>query len=205
MIAVVADTSPLNYFIQIECHEVLRILYHRILVPDMVAKELDQRGTPEVVRAWMQQVPPWVEVRKIVGADLLLMDERAGVRIARGRGMLVTGRLGVLTLAAQRSLLDIDQAITLLEATDFRCKPELFDQGKQAGRKRSGNPRGDRAPRDYATDLILFRCEVNRPQATGLPAAFANLAVSMAHSPVCLPPYAEPVSATITRICESGI
>ena len=54
MIAVVADTSPLNYLIQIECHDVLCILYHRILVPDMVAKELDQRGTPQIVRAWMQ-------------------------------------------------------------------------------------------------------------------------------------------------------
>ena len=121
MIAVVADTSPLNYLIQIDCHKVLPILYRRILLPDVVAKELDQRGTPPVVRAWMQQVPQWVEVRKIgsrpdstlsmldpgereaiqlaeeIGADLLLMDERAGVRIARGRGMLVTGTLGVLT------------------------------------------------------------------------------------------------------------
>ena len=169
MIAVVADTSPLNYLIQIDCHKFLPILYHRILLPDVVAKELDQRGTPPVVRAWMQQVLQWVEVRKIgsrpdstlsmldpgereaiqlaeeIGADLLLMDERAGVRIARGRGMLVTGTLGVLTLAAQRCLLDIDQAITLLEATDFRCKPELFEQAKQAGRKRSGNPLEDQA------------------------------------------------------------
>ena len=169
MIAVVADTSPLNYLIQIDCHKFLPILYHRILLPDVVAKELDQRGTPPVVRAWMQQVLQWVEVRKIgsrpdstlsmldfgereaiqvaeeIGADLLLMDERAGVRIARGRGMLVTGTLGVLTLAAQRCLLDIDQAITLLEATDFRCKPELFEQAKQASRKRSGNPLEDQA------------------------------------------------------------
>ena len=148
MIAVVADTSPLNYLIQIDCHKVLPILYRRILLPDVVAKELDQRGTPPVVRAWMQQVPQWVEVRKIgsradstlsmldpgereaiqlaeeIGSDLLLMDDRAGVRIARGRGLLVTGTLGVLTLP----LLDIDHAITLLEATDFRCKPELFEQ-----------------------------------------------------------------------------
>lgn len=62
MIAVVADTSPLNYLIQIDCHKVLPILYHRILLPGAVAKELDQRGTPPFVRAWMQQVPQWVEV-----------------------------------------------------------------------------------------------------------------------------------------------
>lgn len=63
-----------------------------------------------------------------IGADLLLMDDRADVRIARGRGILVTGTLGVPTLPAQRSLLDIDHAITRLEVTDFRCKPELFEQ-----------------------------------------------------------------------------
>ena len=34
---------------------------------------------------------------------------------------------------------------------------------------------------------------------TGLPAAFASRAASTAASPVCLPPYAEPVSGTITR------
>ncbi len=40
MIAVVADTSPLNYLIQIDRHQVLPILYQRILILSAVAREL---------------------------------------------------------------------------------------------------------------------------------------------------------------------
>ena len=40
---------------------------------------------------------------------------------------------------------------------------------------------------------------------TGRPAAFARRAASIAVSPVCLPPYADPVSGTITRILYSGM
>ena len=40
---------------------------------------------------------------------------------------------------------------------------------------------------------------------TGLPAAFASRAASTASSPVCLPPYADPVSGTMTRTWSSGM
>jgi predicted nucleic acid-binding protein len=42
-------------------------------------------------------------------ADLLLMDERAGVKIAREHGLIVTGTLGVI-----------------LQNTAFRCTPDLI-------------------------------------------------------------------------------
>jgi len=57
------------------------------------------------------------------------MDERRGVRPARQK-LCVTGTLGVLIQAARRGLVDIEAAFTDLQATDFRCTPELF---KQAG------------------------------------------------------------------------
>jgi len=41
MIAVVADTSPLNYLIQIGCQEVLPTLFEKVFVPAAVAKGLD--------------------------------------------------------------------------------------------------------------------------------------------------------------------
>jgi predicted nucleic acid-binding protein len=37
---VVADTSPLNYLIQVECDTLLPRLYHRIVVPAGVLQEL---------------------------------------------------------------------------------------------------------------------------------------------------------------------
>jgi len=40
MILVVADTSPLNYLIQIGCADVLPTLYDRIMVPGAVLEEL---------------------------------------------------------------------------------------------------------------------------------------------------------------------
>ena len=53
-------------------------------------------------------------------ADLLLIDERAGFRVAQGRGLRATGTLGVLDLAAERGLIDFAEAIRQLEPTGFR-------------------------------------------------------------------------------------
>jgi len=40
VIVVVADTSPLNYLIQINCDQVLPALYERVFVPSAVVEEL---------------------------------------------------------------------------------------------------------------------------------------------------------------------
>jgi predicted nucleic acid-binding protein len=39
VIVVVADTSPLNYLVQIRCDHVLPALYERVFVPTAVAPE----------------------------------------------------------------------------------------------------------------------------------------------------------------------
>jgi predicted nucleic acid-binding protein len=70
-------------------------------------------------------------------ADLLLMDEKLGVRLARQRGFAVTGTLGILVQAARRGAVDIDEAIARLGATNFRCRPELFEKARQRARERS--------------------------------------------------------------------
>ena len=48
------------------------------------------------------------------------MDDRAGVAAARRAGLLVTGTLGVLDLAAERGLINFESAIRKLEHTNFR-------------------------------------------------------------------------------------
>ena len=99
---VVADTSPLNYLIQIGCDDLLPELYGRIVVPSAVMLELADSGAPTIVRTWMLHVPSWMDVRPIASvpdaalahldlgereaiqlaqeqhADLLLIDERKG-------------------------------------------------------------------------------------------------------------------------------
>ncbi len=62
-----------------------------------------------------------------LGADLLLMDDRKGVVVARGRGLRVTGTLGVLDIAAQRGLVDFARAVGRLRRTSFRIPEALID------------------------------------------------------------------------------
>ncbi len=59
-------------------------------------------------------------------ADLILMDDRAGVVVARARGFAVTGTLGLIDLAARRGLIDVAKAVARLQATSFRCRPDLL-------------------------------------------------------------------------------
>ena len=65
MILVVADTSPLNYLIQIHCQELLPTLYQRVFVPTAVIRELAHIRAPAMVRAWLSNVPEWLEIREV--------------------------------------------------------------------------------------------------------------------------------------------
>lgn len=63
---VVADTSPINYFVQIGCESVLPSLYQRVLIPHSVLDELGHPGAPKVVAKWLLELPRWIEVRRTV-------------------------------------------------------------------------------------------------------------------------------------------
>jgi predicted nucleic acid-binding protein len=58
---VVADTSPLNYFLQISCESLLPSLYQRVLVPPAVLEELAHPDAPKIVANWLLQLPGWIE------------------------------------------------------------------------------------------------------------------------------------------------
>jgi len=138
MRSVVADTGPLHDLVLIEEIELLPRLFSALLVPEAVRAELDHSETPPDVRCWMTAPPPWLSVRSVaqgstgkrsrapgldegetealalaelLKADLILMNDRAGVTAARAEGFKVMGRLGVLDLAASRGLADL--AVTL--------------------------------------------------------------------------------------------
>jgi predicted nucleic acid-binding protein len=139
---VIADTGPINYLVLIGEVHVLPLLFAKILLPSVVQIELSDPLAPPLVRKWIANAPPWLEIAKTpagigpagihpgeaaaidlavsLDADLLLIDDRAGVNLARQKGLRVTGTLGVLDLAAARGLLDFKQAIERLRATTFR-------------------------------------------------------------------------------------
>jgi predicted nucleic acid-binding protein len=147
---VVADTSPLNYLIQIGCDELLPRLFGRIVVPTGVIQELEQSGAPSAVRVWLARVPGWIDISAVRSlpdaelaflglgereaiqlaeeqhADLLLIDERKGRLEAKRRGLRTTGTLGVLLSAGELGLIDAEAAYRqLLLETTFRTLAAL--------------------------------------------------------------------------------
>lgn len=50
LIAVVSDTSPLNYLVLVEAVNILPWLFSEVIVPPAVISELSQPGTPDKVR-----------------------------------------------------------------------------------------------------------------------------------------------------------
>jgi len=150
---VVADTGPINYLILINAIGVLPKLFERVFVLVAVLAELSDIEAPEEVRAWIRHSPEWLEVRpnpesndsspderaldegeraaialaRSIRADLILMDDRAGVAVAQQHGLAVTGTLGVLELAARRGLVDLAAALGRLKSTNFRYPPPVID------------------------------------------------------------------------------
>ena len=141
---VVADAGPLHYLVLTGDIELLPKLFERVLVPQVVRDELANAEAPQAVRDWIARAPSWLDLRPAhpgaddvavakldegeraaiavalaVKAELVLMDDREGVGIARGRGLAVTGTLGVLDLAARRGLIDLAAAFERLKATTF--------------------------------------------------------------------------------------
>jgi len=56
------------------------------------------------------------------------MDDEEGVIAARGKGLQVTGTLGVLSRAAQRRLLDLADAFDRVKRTTFRFRQDIMDK-----------------------------------------------------------------------------
>jgi predicted nucleic acid-binding protein len=61
-----------------------------------------------------------------IGADLLLIDDRDGVRHARQRGLRVVGTLAVIDEAAARGWLALPDALARLQRTNFRASDALL-------------------------------------------------------------------------------
>jgi len=130
---------------------ILPQLYGRVLIPLAVCEELRKPETPGAVRGWVAQPPAWLEIRPVkqnpdpalqelgagereaialaeeLRATRLVMDDRAGRRIATQRHLTVIGTLGVLAEAAERGLIDFSNAITRLKQTSFYVSPEVLN------------------------------------------------------------------------------
>lgn len=148
--AVVADTTPLNYLIQIGQTDVLLLLFGEVMIPEAVLVELQHPKAPLKVSTWLQSLPNWLQIVKVVLVDdsiqlgkgeseaislaieknvpIVLMDERRGRAAAEARGLLPIGTLNILDLADERGHLDGWVALDALRQTTFRADNQLLDR-----------------------------------------------------------------------------
>jgi predicted nucleic acid-binding protein len=149
---VIADTGPVNYLLLIGHIDILPALFQRIVIPAAVRDELKSRKAPLVVQQWIGNPPSWAEVHEgplvhdpamrnleegeeaaialaiELHADLILMDDREGVRVARSKGFRVTGTLGILSMAAEHRLVNLRDAFDSIKQTSFHYQQELMDE-----------------------------------------------------------------------------
>lgn len=160
---VVADAGPPHYLILIGAIDLLRRLFGAIVIPDAVRHELTHPKAPGQVREWISAPPVWFRVADDVPtprdtggrfladgeraaialalverADVILMDDRAGVGVARARGLRAIGTLGILEMASQRRWINLAEAVARLRDTNFRAHPTLLRDMVDRAARRDG-------------------------------------------------------------------
>jgi predicted nucleic acid-binding protein len=160
---VVADSSPLIVLVGIGQIEVLPRLFGEVVIPPEVLKELALPNRSNAVREFVTGRPAWllqrapamlaaipalhagelaaISLAEELKADLLLIDEMLGRRAAADRHIPNTGKIGVLELAADRGMLDLQDAFARVKETDFWISRELLDERLRLRPVRRTTPR----------------------------------------------------------------
>ena len=162
---VVSDASPIHYLVLINAVSVLPKLFSKVIIPDhVITTELQSPRTPPLVRAWVSNLPPWVDVRKPTKPEALhlhigeehaialalefntpiLLDEKEAREVAKGKGLLVIGTVGLIERAAARNLIDLRKSLTALQKTNMRISRSLIEDAlkRQAQKKTKPAPQG---------------------------------------------------------------
>ncbi len=111
---IVSDTSPLNLLIRFGQVDVLPAIFGRVVIPGAVAAEMVHSKAPEIVRAFLADLPTWTKIQSpaapmefptldagesaaiALALELnspLMIDERDGRDIARAQGIAVIGAI----------------------------------------------------------------------------------------------------------------
>ncbi len=149
---VVSNSSPLIAFARLNELSLLSKVFEQIVIPEAVWFEVrhEQKAGgrafanaswlevqpvrhPQRIAALQQMGLDWGEAEAIAlaierQADLLLIDERRGRRIAMQHGLKITGALGVLLIAKQKGLVSEIRPLLIRLRDDavFRVSESLY-------------------------------------------------------------------------------
>lgn len=153
---VVSDTTPMVSLMKASRLELLATLFHEVLIPEAVFSELtanprfqaeaDQiRKAPYIKVVSVSEQKAVDVLRRSSGldlgeseaivfaddqkADVLLMDEAKGRKVAKAMGLYIMGTVGVLLFAFEKNVLtdsEVKKAFEQLQQADRRIGDELI-------------------------------------------------------------------------------
>jgi hypothetical protein len=145
-VPVVSNSSPLIALARIERLDLVPAILESVLIPPAVAREI--RPSIPVLPDWLQVRAPTTSPSVLtsrgrlgdgereaialaleIGADAILVDERAARRVAEAAGLNVIGTLGLL-LEAKRAehIGTVRVELDKLLETSFFLSKQLYDQ-----------------------------------------------------------------------------
>ena len=153
---VVSDTTPLISLMKASRLELLATLFHEVLIPEAVFSELTANPRSQAEADQIRKAP-YIKVvsvseqkavdvlRRSSGldlgeseaiffaddqkADVLLMDEAKGRKVAKAMGLYIMGTVGVLLFAFEKNVLtdsEVKEALEQLQQADRRIGDELI-------------------------------------------------------------------------------
>ena len=151
---VVSDTSPITSLLSIDLIEILEKMYQRVIIPDAVYKELveehitlpvfieieharDKNYIDALKKELDEGEAEAIVLAKEKDADILLIDEKKGRRIAEREGIAIIGLIGVLLAAEKKGFIkSVIEVISLLHTkAGFHISESLRDHIKKISRK----------------------------------------------------------------------
>ena len=151
---IVADTSVLNYLIQLGLENLLESSFGSIVVPEGVRDELSDPASPAAVRAWIAEPSSWLQIVPVgeplelglgrgeseaialaVGRGCpVILDDRAAREAAKRLSVSIIGTLSVIGHLSSEHALNYDAEVRRLLDAGFRATPEVIEEARRLWR-----------------------------------------------------------------------
>lgn len=148
---IISDTSALSALAEAGLMSALPAVFPMIVITESVRHECTHPGAPVALQEWAKTPPSWVQIAsdpptllpETTGLGIgeatsislawehrpestVILDDREGRALAKALGLNFIGLLGVVAIAAQRKAIRFDEAISKLQAVDFRMSEEAI-------------------------------------------------------------------------------